>query len=322
MSAPQKNPLKLVDSLLAYADKLQRRHPMLAFPHALVKKYGDDETGYEGALITYYAFLSLFPLLLVATSVAEMTSRDNPELRNQIVNSINNYFPVIGTELQASIQAPSQSGLVLFVSLLVAFYGAKGIADIVRHALNHVWEVPKQKRLGFPAGTLNSFRLIIGAGLGFLAATTLSGVATSALGQSLGFRIIPVAVSLLVLFGVFVFVFRTASSAHPSTKTIIPGAIVAAVGMQTLQLVGGYVLTNHLQSLEGLYGQFGLVLALLFWLYLQAQVFLYAAQLNVVRALRLWPRSLTGKQLTAADHKAYKLYEQRETRVFDPPETS
>ena len=62
-------PSALVERLLAWADALQQRHGVLGFPYAVVKKYGDDAGGRQAALITYYGFLSIFPLLLVAVSV-------------------------------------------------------------------------------------------------------------------------------------------------------------------------------------------------------------------------------------------------------------
>lgn len=316
-SAPPKP--NILQRILQAIDMFQQKHKVIGFPYAVIKKYGDDEAGYQGALITYYGFLSLFPLLIVATSVIDLVSRHNAAIRTELLDSINQYFPAIGHDLQSSIHSTGKTGLALAAGLLITFYGAKGVADAIQHALNHVWEVPKAKRASFPKGPLKSLAVILGGGFGFMSAAVLSGYATGAVGNSVLLRIVPLLISAIILFASFIFIFRVASSAKHSYKQLVPGAIVAAIGLQILQFGGTYLLTHQLTHLSGIYGKYGLVLAILFWLYLQAQVFLYAAEISAVGALKLWPRSLTGKPLTSADREALRLYAQRET-IADPPE--
>src|SRR5689334_24987250 len=78
----------LVNRIIAWADVLQRRHSVLGFPYAVVKKYGDDEGGREAALITYYGFLSIFPLLLLGVAVLSRVLADNPDLRQRLIAAI------------------------------------------------------------------------------------------------------------------------------------------------------------------------------------------------------------------------------------------
>jgi uncharacterized BrkB/YihY/UPF0761 family membrane protein len=78
-----------------------------------------------------------------------------------------------------------------------------------------------------------------------------------------------------------------------------------------LQEVGGYLLTHELKNLDNLYGTFALVLGLLFWIYLQAQIVLYALEIETVRLFKLWPRSLVEDNLTDADKRALTLYARR-----------
>src|ERR1700746_2090038 len=77
-----------VNRIIAWADRLERRHRVLGFPYAVVKKYGDDEGGREAALITYYGFLSLFPLLLLGVAVLSRVLASDPELRERLVTAI------------------------------------------------------------------------------------------------------------------------------------------------------------------------------------------------------------------------------------------
>src|SRR6266446_878631 len=77
-----------VNRVIAWADRLQRRHGVLGFPYAVVKKYGDDEGGREAALITYYGFLSIFPLLLLAVAALSRVLVDHPDLRQRLITAI------------------------------------------------------------------------------------------------------------------------------------------------------------------------------------------------------------------------------------------
>src|SRR5580765_498712 len=143
-----------------WIDRRQQKHSWLAFPYAVMRKYGEDESSYQAAVITYYGFLSLFPLILVATSVLKLVLSGNPHLRARVLASVNTYVPVIGNELQANVHSTAKTSLALAGSALVALYGARGVADAIRHALDHVWQVPRVRRSGFPHGVLRSFAII------------------------------------------------------------------------------------------------------------------------------------------------------------------
>lgn len=304
-----------IQRIVSATDRFQQRHPALAIPYAVIKKYGDDEAGYQGALLAYYGFASLFPLLIVATSLTDLLTRHNQDLRDRMLQSISGYFPAIGGDLQSSIHASGKSGIGLIIGLLITLYGARGVADAVRHAMDHIWQVPHTKRAGFLKGPLKSLGLIVGGGAGLLLAAFLSTYVT-AFGHAFIWRALLSLASLGVLFWTFCFLFRFATSSKHKLHDNFPGAIVAAVGMQILQTLGTYLITHQLKNLNGLNAQFAIVLALLFWLYLQAQVFLYAAEINTVRTFRLWPRSITGKPLSNGDREAFRLYAQR--AAFSP----
>ena len=81
------------------ADNLQQSRPWLAVPVATWKKFSDNRAGNLAALIAYYAFASLFPLLLVAYSVLDLISRNNPTLANRLTTALHQY-PVIGAHLR------------------------------------------------------------------------------------------------------------------------------------------------------------------------------------------------------------------------------
>jgi inner membrane protein YhjD len=296
-----------MERLAALIDKFQQRHHALAFTYAVIKKYGDDDAGHQAALLTYYGFLSLFPMLLVATSVVDFISQHNAHLRERLLGYATSYFPVVGQQLQNNIGS-SRTGLALIVGLLFAIYGARGIADAVRNSLDAVWGTPRRKRTGFPMRLIKSFSLLFGAGTGLLLTTALASYATAALGRSFGFRLVPLAINAVLLYLIVMYVFLVGPSRRRARRDLRLGAVATVIGLLILQTAGGYLITHELHRANGVYGQFALVLTLMFWLYLLAQVFMYSVEINVVHTYRLWPRSLTGHLLTTADEKAARLH--------------
>jgi membrane protein len=198
------------------------------------------------------------------------------------------------------------TGLALVIGILFALYGARGIANAIQNALNSVWEVPLFRRPRFPKKLLRSLGLIGVIGPGQIITIALSTVAGgSAHLGGVGGQIAAIVVSLILNIGLYWLGFRIATAAEVATRDLRLSAILAAVAWQILQLVGGIFIKHASNSA---YGTFGLVLGLLAWLFLQAQITLYAAELNVVRVRKLWPRAVVPPPLTGADLRAYQLY--------------
>lgn len=301
---------------IASVDAFQQRHRALAFPIGVWRKFGDDQAGSLAALLAYYAFLSTFPLLLVLVTVLGMVLSGNPQLQKDVLNSALTEFPVIGDQLRANVHSLGRSGFGLAVGLVLTFVGARGVANAMQNAMNTVWAIPRHERPGFPGSWLRSFALIAIIGLGVLVTTGLSGIASwsghTAFGG--GVKILIIAVSLVLNILLFWLGLRTATAGHVTWRDLILGAILSAVVWQVLQYVGGYVVAHSLRHASELYGTFGLVLGLLSWFALQAQLTLYAVEADVVRSRRLWPRSLFPPPLTAQDREVLRSYPEAEQR--------
>jgi YihY family inner membrane protein len=280
--------------LLAALDKFQQRHRALAFPIAVYRKFSDDQAGSLAALVSYYAFVSTFPLLLVLVTVLGMVLSGNPHLQQDVLNSALSEFPVIGQQLRANVHSLGRSGIGLVVGLALTFIGARGVANAMQNAMNQVWEVPRTERPGFPSAWLRSFALIAIIGLGVIVTTVLSGVSAWSGHTFLGSwgRVLGIALSLVLNIGLFWLGLHVATAAEVTWRQLRLGAILSAVVWQALQFLGGYVVAHVLRHASELYGTFGLVLGLLGWFHLQAQLTLYAVEADVVRARKLWPRSL------------------------------
>jgi membrane protein len=266
----------------------------LAFPVAVWRKFGDDQAGNLAALVAYYAFLSTFPLLLVLVTILGMVLAGNPRLQQDILNSALTEFPVIGTQLRANVHSLGRSGVGLAIGLILTLFGARGVAGAMQNAMNEVWGIPRRERPGFPGSLLRSFALIAVIGLGVVVTTVLSGIGSWSGHTFLGpwGRFLVLAVSLALNIGLFWVGLRTATAARVGWRELRLGAILSAIVWQVLQFVGGYVVAHSLRNASALYGTFGLVLGLLAWFHLQAQLTLYAVEADVVRARRLWPRGL------------------------------
>jgi membrane protein len=307
-------------SVLRRIDDFQKRHAALGFPVAVWKKFGDDQAGNLAALIAYYGFLSTFPLLLVLVTVLGIALANNPHLQEQVLNSALTEFPVIGPQLRGNVHALGRSGLGLAVGLIGTFLGARGVASAIQNAMNHVWEVPRHKRPGFPFNWLRSFGLIGLIGVGVIVTTVLSGIGTwgaTDFGSWTRFGIL--AVSLVLNILLFWLGLRLATAPEISFRDLRMGAVMAAIVWQVLQALGGYVVDHDLRHASSVYGTFGLILGLIAWLYLQAQLTLYAVEADVVRRRGLWPRSLFPPPLTDVDREAYLAYAKAEQRR---PETT
>jgi membrane protein len=286
--------MNAIERPLRAADRFQQRWPVLGFPVAVWSKFSDDRAGNLAALIAYYAFAALFPLLLVLVTVLDIALANDPSLRASLLNSALSQYPVIGPQIKSSLGSLPGTGLPLVIGIVLLLLGARGVAAAMQNALCEIWGIPRRDRPGFPMSQAWALALMCTVGLGFIVTTFLSGLAggTGHLITGAGAHIGAVAVSLVLNVGVFWLGFRLATLFKVRWHDLRTGAVIAAVCWQILQVVGGYVVSHQLHRSSELYGTFGIVLGLVAWLFLQAEVTLYAAEADVVLARRLWPTSI------------------------------
>jgi membrane protein len=300
-------------------DGWQQRHAVVGFPVAVVKKFGDDQAGFLVSLLAYYAFVAVFPLLLVLTAVTGVVLRDHPKLQQELLDSAFAEFPIIGGQIheQLGVAAFGHTTLSLIVGILGALYGARGFANALQNTLNTLWAVPKVHRPGFPLNYLRALAAVLA--LGLLVVVSAASSAAAALAASWGFggmsaRIISVAVGSLLGVGFFMALFRAAAAGQVPTRAMLPAAAISAVGWQLLISAAGVIITHQLRHAQAIAGFFGVVLGLLAWLALQATIIVYAIEADVVRVKKLWPRSLIEPPLNSADEDYYTAALKAETR--------
>ncbi len=296
-------------------DRRQQSHPPVAFLAAVVKKFGDDQAGRLAALIAYYGFVSLFPLLLVFVTVLGFVLQGNPSAQSSVLHSTLSQFPVIGNQLQTNVHSLKGSGAGLAIGLLGSLLAGLGITGATQNAFNQVWYVPHKHRPNFLTSRLRGLGLLLGLGLLVILSTIVAGFVTAG-GQSVAAIVGGVVVAVLVNVLLFFAAFRL-MTAEVQTRDLLAGVIVAAVLWTILQHVGGYYVDHVVRHAKETSGLFAFVLGLLAWLYLGAQVTLLAAEVNVVRARKLWPRSFFSQPLLDADRRAMTSSAEIEERIHE-----
>ena len=291
-------------------DRYQQGHPAWAIPMAVVRKFGNDQAGSLAALLAYYAFFSIFPLLLVFTTILAFVLQGNTELYNDVTDSVLAQFPVVGDQLHAHALTGKVTALVL--GLLTSLWAGLGITQAAQNAFNKVWAVPFKDRPDFFRSRLRGLLLFGCLGVLFMASAVVTGLVTTGGGPLV--KVGGYVVTLAVNFGLYIAAFRFLTAASIPTRCLWLGAAVGAVFLEILQLVGTIYINHVIKNASNAYGTFATVIGLLVWLHVIAQLTMYAAEINTVVARRLWPRSLLGPPESAADRETLTALAKMEER--------
>jgi membrane protein len=301
-------------------DRYQQRHKSLALPVAVIKKFGDDQAGSLAALVAYYAFFSLFPLLLVLVTILAYVLQGDLALQHSISTSVLSQFPIIGTDISHNIHSLHGHVISLVVGLVTSLLAGLGVTQASQNAFSRVWAVPLKDRPDFLRSRLRGLMLLVSLGLMFIVATLASGLVTGGLGGPIA-KVVGILISLVLNFALFFAAFRFLTPGSIAPSSLWVGVVVAAVFWEILQVVGGIYIGHVFKHSKDTYGLFGIVIALLVWLHLGAQMTLYAAEVNVVTTRKLWPRSLLGPPSVPADEATLtalaKVEERHDTEQVD-----
>jgi YihY family inner membrane protein len=281
-------------------DRRQQRTRWLAVPVAVVKKFSDDGAGRLAALVAYYAFFSIFPLLLVFVTVLGFVFHGDQSIQDSIINSLKR-VPVIGTDLQDK-QLKGQT-VSLVIGILGSLWAGLGVTDAAQNAFDTVWAVPIKERTKYVGKRLRGLGLVTVLGALFVVSSVVSGLVVGGLGGT-ATKVAGIVLALLLNFAMFAAAFRLLTSAAVPTRSMWLGVVVGGVVWLFFQLLGGVYVDHVIKRASNTYGTFATVIGLLVWLHVGAQITLYAAELNVVVVRRLWPRSLLGPPAIPADEEA------------------
>ncbi|MFB1299196.1 YihY/virulence factor BrkB family protein [Mycobacterium sp. pW049] len=295
--------------MVEWLDRLQQRSRFAGFVIAVVYKYLDDQGGYLAALLTYYAFVSLFPLLLLLTTTLGVLLWNRPEWRAEIVDSAISQFPLIGDQLSRP-ESLSGGTTAVVIGILGALYGGLGVGQALQNAMNTLWSVPRFDRRDPIKSRVHSLLLLVVLGSALVATTLLTGLGRNWANLGVVGTAGVVVCSVLLNTAVCAVAFRVTTVRPLTWAQVMPGAVLAAVVWQGLQWFGATYVSHVVASASVTNSVFAIVLGLLAFLYLVSTALMLCAEINVVRVDRLHPRALLtpftdNVDLTAADRKAY-----------------
>jgi len=298
--------------LLERVDGWQQRRRGVAFPVAVLVRYREDRGRQYGALLSYYGFVSLFPLLLVLVTVLGIVLDDDPDLRNRILDSVYSRIPVLGAQLRESATSLNSSGFVLIIGLLVALWSGLAVVKNAEEVLNLQWGVPRFRQPGFVATQVRAIGALAVVGLGLVLASSATSVAAYLPDLPWAGRLLGAMIAIVVNVAVLTVLFRVLVRSDVGWRAYSAGGVAGGVALWILQLVGATYISRVIIGASDVYGTFAAMFGLLVWIALVAKVTLLASEINVVRAKQLWPRSLLGAASTDADRRAIEETVRRE----------
>jgi uncharacterized BrkB/YihY/UPF0761 family membrane protein len=285
--------------LIRRVDDVQRRHGVFGFPYAVVKKYVDDGGGRHAALITYYGFLSMFPLLLAGVAVLSKVLVAHPSIREQVVDAL------VPRDLRATVDRavttmPS-SGIPLIIGLIGLLFAAAGVVFSAYETLNHLAGVPRRARFTLLPRYLRTLAMLIVVLAGALAVAALTVLATALVHSNGVEQLAAAAGSAVVVFLVLLAAVKLLVARPIRLCAAWPAAALGGVTVAAVLSLGARLLAALVTRSGAIYGSFATVVGIFTLLYLVSQLLLYSAETALVHRARLWPRALDTARPTAAD---------------------
>ncbi len=297
-------------------DGFQRRHSVVGFPLAVIYKYVDDQGPYLAAILTYYAFVAIFPLLLIASSVLGFLLQANQEMQAALLDSALRQFPIVGTQLGRPEGLQGSASAVL-IGAAAALYGLLGLGQAAQNALNVAWGVPRNSRFNPVVGRVRGFASLVLASITVIVITAMSSFVSNlgSFGLNIAgpLRWAGALFTMSLTTVVLALMMRFTTARRPSLRASLPGAVVIAFGWFLLQMLGGEYVRRIIGAASEMNGVFALVLGLIAMLFLASSMAVVGVEVNAVLNRRLYPRALLtpftdAVELTEADRRAYASY--------------
>lgn len=252
------------------------RLPVIGVAWRVNKRFGELKGNNLAAAITFQSFLSLFPLLLVVVAAVGFVASGDATVGPRIISKLGltgDAASTINDAIKTAASSPKVAGPIGLAGLL---WSGLGLVNALQYGLDQVWQVEERGIKDKAFGAL----WLLGA-----AALFVAGAGVTALLNFLPGVLAPLAIviGLLVNFALWVWTFRVLPNRRLPWAAVFPGAIVAAIGMEVLKVVGGVYLPRTIASSSALYGSIGVVFAVLAWLLLFSRLMLYSAVFNVIR---------------------------------------
>lgn len=236
-------------------------------------------SGRNASLLSFFIFLSIFPLMLAATTILGLLLEGNDDLRQRIIDNVADNIPVIGSDIKSDPDALNGSIWIVIGGLLGAIWSSTKAFVGLQGALDDAWEVSVDDRPGMP---VQRGRAIVG--LLIIGTAQIGSIAITAIVNAAG---LPGISQLLVALGTVVVniavmaaMYRFLTSASPSWRDVWPGAVMAGIIFSVLHYFGPRLIETVTENASDTYGTFAIVLGLITWLGFISIGLLMAAELN------------------------------------------
>ncbi len=290
----------------ARVDAFQRRHAWAAIPWAVLRKFSDDNSSNLAAMIAFWAFFSIFPLLLVLVTLLGFFLPAS--MKTSVLTRVADMFPLLSA---SAVHGLGREWWPLLLGVVSALWSGLAVVRTIGFAFDSVWEVPQAQRPRLVAKVRRALWVLAVMGGGLVVSVLITGyIAGAATGINLGWagRLAGYLIAIALDVGLFIAAFRILTQKDVTVRDVLPGAALSGAVFWILGSVSSLIISRYLHKAQGAYGHFATVITILWWFYLQALVSLFGAQLNVVLKERLYPRGLTKAPDTEADRRAYRAY--------------
>jgi len=240
----------------------------------------------NASVLSLFGFLTIFPLLLVATTILGFLLEGNKDLQKDILDGALENIPVLGQSLADDPAALTGSVGALVIGLVAALWSSTKTFVGLQHALDDIWEIDVDDRAGFGLQRARALGGIVIIGIALIASTATVAVVNNANLPELS-RLLLTLATVVINIVVIAAMYRFLTSARPSWRDVMPGALFAGVVVTLLQHFGTAIVQKISEDAGETYGNFALVLGLITWIGLLAIVTLMCAELN---AALIWRR--------------------------------
>lgn len=258
---------------------LGRRLPPLGWALKVQERYSDLHGNNLAAAVTFQAFVSLFPLLLVAVAVIGWIAGDGTDVAGSVVRELGLNGEARSAVVDAVDAAKDSKKAASAIGLISLLWSGLGLVNALQYGYNQVWQVEERGLKDKVVGIL----WLAGAVVVFVAAAAVTTLLRWLPGYVAPLGIL---VALAVNFALWVWTSKILPNTRIPWKAVLPGALFAAIGLEILKAVGAFYVPKLVASSSQLYGTLGVVFALLAWLFFFGRLIIYSAVVNVV----LWEK--------------------------------
>ncbi len=264
---------------------LRARHPAIEVGVDTLDGWRRHISGRNASVLAFFGFLSIFPLMLAATTILGLVLKDNEDLRQRIIDGALDDIPVIGQQLQDDPASLDGSVWLLIAGLATALWSATKAFVALQGGLDDVWEIDVDHRDAMPkqrGKALLGLVLIGGAQVAGLAVTAVVNEADLPLGG----RVVLFAGTVVINVVVVAVMYRYLTAARLSWTDVWPGSITAGIAATLIQQFGTMIVVRITTNASDTYGQFAVVLGLVTWLSLLAVATIMSAEFNAALVRR------------------------------------